>query len=88
MLLQDPVERCPIVKVTGTVNNRTQIAVFTGLPTRLKRKPVRAYLKANGERSSVKRPLPSRARRCLPQIEEDLTLLQRPVEVYDRDGTN
>jgi len=61
--------------------------MFTRLLTDLERKRLRAYLKANGERSSVVRALASRARRYLPQIEEDLQLLRSLLEAYEQQKT-
>lgn len=58
--------------------------MFTRLLTDLERKRVKAYLKADGERTSVVRALASRARRHLPQIEEDLQLLRSLLETYER----
>ena len=61
--------------------------MFTRLLTDLERKRLRAYLKADGERSSVVRALASRARRHLPQIEEDLQLLRSLLEAYEQQKT-
>jgi len=57
--------------------------LFTRLLTDLERKRVRAYLKADGERSSIIRALASRARRYTPQIEEDLRLVKELLETYE-----
>jgi len=62
--------------------------MFTRLLTDLERKRVKAYLKADGERSSVVRSLASRGRRHLPQIEEDLKLLRDLLERYEREKAN
>jgi hypothetical protein len=62
--------------------------MFTRILTELERKRLRAYLKADGEKSSVVRSLSSRARRYLPQIEEDLRLLRELLETYERSKTS
>jgi hypothetical protein len=64
------------------------LAMFTRILTDLERKRLRAYLKADGKKSSVVRSLSSRARRYLPQIEEDLRLLRELLETYERSKTS
>jgi len=58
--------------------------MFTRVLTNLERKRVKAYLRTDGERESVIRALASRTRRHLPQIRQDLELLERLMETYER----
>jgi hypothetical protein len=57
--------------------------MFTRILTQLERKRARSYLKEDGEKESVIRALASRAKRHLPQIEEDLTLLKELLQTYE-----
>jgi len=61
--------------------------MFTRVLTELERKRVKAYLKTNGERSSVIRGLASRANKHLAQIEEDTRLLKELLAIYERSKT-
>jgi hypothetical protein len=60
------------------------VRLFQRVLTDLERRRVKAYLKADGEKSSVVRALASRARRYLPVIKEDVELLERLLETYQQ----
>ena len=61
--------------------------MFTRILTDLERKQAKAYLKQNGERTLNVKILALRARKHLPQIEEDLRLLKQLAEAYERNKT-
>ena len=63
------------------------IRMFTRILTDLERKQAKAYLKQNGERTLNVKILALRARKHLPQIEEDLRLLKQLAEAYERNKT-
>jgi hypothetical protein len=58
--------------------------MFQRILTDLERKRIKAYLRADGERNSIVRALASRARRFLPQIEEDTHLLKQLLNTYEK----
>jgi len=51
----------------------------------LEERQVKAFLKHDGEKNLNMRVLRSRARKNLPQIREDLKLLERLLETYERE---
>jgi len=57
--------------------------MFTRILTSLERRRIEAYLKADGKKDTAVRVLTTRARHHLPQIKEDLELLERLVKVYE-----
>ena len=59
--------------------------MFTRVLTELERKQARAYLKQDGEKTLNIRVLAIRAKKFLPQIEEDTQLLKRLVQSYERE---
>ena len=59
--------------------------MFTRVLTELERKQARAYLKQDGEKTLNIRVLAIRAKKFLPQIEEDTRLLKQLVQTYERE---
>jgi len=59
--------------------------MFTRVLTELERKQARAYLKQDGEKTLNIRVLAIRAKKFLPQIEEDTSLLKQLVQTYERE---
>jgi len=49
----------------------------------LERRRIRAFLKADGEKISAIRGLATRCRQSLPQIREDMRLVQEFLEHYE-----
>ena len=58
-------------------------SMFQRILTDLERKRIRAYLKADGERTEAIQNVVSRMRRYGPRIKEDLELLEQLVSVYE-----
>jgi len=58
--------------------------MFTRILTDLERKRIRAFNKADGEKSSALRGLATRCREHLPQIKEDLKLIQEFLATYEK----
>jgi len=58
--------------------------MFSRILTDLERRQVKAYLKANGERTHNVHVLISRSKVYLPQIKSDLELLERLLATYER----
>jgi hypothetical protein len=58
--------------------------MFSRILTDLERRQVKAYLKANGERTHNVHVLVSRSRAYLPHIKSDLELLERFLATYER----
>jgi len=50
----------------------------------VERKLIRAFLKANGEKSMHMRVVATRARLYLPQIKRDLELLEKLLATYEK----
>lgn len=57
--------------------------MFTRILTEPERKAIGKYLKANGKKEVQVRKAVYRAKRYLPQIKEDLELLERLVTAYE-----
>ena len=57
--------------------------MYTRILTDLERKQAKAYVKQDGERTLNIQVLVSRARTHLPQIKQDLELLERLLAAYD-----
>ena len=57
--------------------------MFQRILTDLERKRIRAYLKADGERTEAIQNVVSRMRRYGPRIKEDLELLEQLISVYE-----
>jgi hypothetical protein len=58
--------------------------MFTRVLTDHERGKIRSFLDADGERGSLIRSLVSRSRKHLPQIENDVALLYRLLESYEK----
>jgi len=58
-------------------------SMFQRILTDLERKRIRAYLKADGERTEAIQNVVSRMRRYGPRIKEDLELLEQLISVYE-----
>ena len=58
--------------------------MFTRILTELERKQAKAYLKQDGEKTLNIRVLAIRARKFLPQIEQDIELLKQLAQSYER----
>lgn len=52
--------------------------------TDLERKQARAYIKQDGEKTLNVQVLTSRARAYLPRIKQDIELLEKLLEIYER----
>jgi hypothetical protein len=61
--------------------------MFQRILTEKERRHAKAYLKANGEKGSIVRSLASRAKKHLPTIEADLTLVKELLQAYERNKT-
>jgi len=61
--------------------------MFQRILTEKERRQAKAYLKADGERSSIVRSLASRAKKHLPTIEADLALVKELLASYERNKT-
>jgi hypothetical protein len=61
--------------------------MFQRILTEKERRQAKLYLKEDGDRTSIIRSLASRAKKHLPTIKADLTLLRQVLEVYERDRT-
>ena len=59
------------------------ISMYTRILTALERKQAKSYVKQDGERTLNIQVLVSRAKTLLPQIKQDLELLERLVTAYD-----
>jgi len=57
--------------------------MFSRILTEIERKRVKVYLKADGKKDVNIRQLAMRCRRHLPQIKEDLALLERLITAYE-----
>jgi hypothetical protein len=57
--------------------------MFQRILTDLERKRIRAYLKADGERTEAIQNVVSRMRRYGPRIKEDLELVEQLISVYE-----
>lgn len=62
--------------------------MFQRILTDLERRKLKAYLKADGTKESIIRGLASRAKRHVPQIREDLELLEQLIETYEKHKTH
>ena len=58
-------------------------SMFQRILTDLERKRIRAYLKADGERTEAIQNVVSRMRRYGPRIKEDLELVEQLISVYE-----
>jgi predicted RNA-binding protein YlqC (UPF0109 family) len=58
--------------------------MFTRILTAKERKRIQAYLGRDGERITAVRQLVSRAKRNLPQINQDIDLLQKLISTYEK----
>lgn len=58
--------------------------MFTRVLTDLERRQAKTYLKQDGEKTLNIRVLAVRARKFLPQIEEDTRLLKQLVHTYEK----
>jgi hypothetical protein len=58
--------------------------MFTRVLTELERKQAKAYLKQDGEKTLNIRVLAIRAKKFLPQIDEDTKLLKQLIQTYER----
>jgi hypothetical protein len=70
-----------------TVSSNSRFEMFTRILTDLERKQAKTYLKQDGERTLNIKILTVRARKYLPQIREDLELLEKVLATYERDKT-
>ena len=59
--------------------------MFTRILTDVERKRIQKYLKADGEKDVNIRQLAMRSRRHMPQIRADLELLEKLLDVYERE---
>ena len=58
--------------------------MFSRILTRDERRLIEKWLKSDGEKEMHIRVVAARARKFMPQIEEDLVLMRRLLEHYDR----
>jgi len=58
--------------------------MYPRILTKLERKQAKTYLKQNGEKTLNIQVLVSRTRSYLPQIKQDLELLEKLLETYER----
>ena len=58
--------------------------MFTRILTDLERKKIKTFLKDDGEKSVVVRSAASRCRKHLPQIKEDMALLEDFLASYTK----
>ena len=59
--------------------------MFTRILTDVERKHIAKYLRQDGEKEIYVRKIAYGARKHLPQIRSDLTLLEKLLEVYERE---
>ena len=64
-----------------------QIPMFTRILTDVERRHIAKYLKQDGEKEIYVRKLVYGARKNLPTIRTDLALLEKLLEVYEREKT-
>jgi hypothetical protein len=57
--------------------------MHTSILSELERKRIRAFTKADGEKSSAMRGLATRSRQSLAKIEEDLALIREFLRHYE-----
>jgi hypothetical protein len=69
----------------GEHQSQCPMSKFTHLLTDLERKQIRAFIKADGEKVSAIRGLATRCRQNLPQIKQDLGLIQEFLEHYEQE---
>jgi predicted RNA-binding protein YlqC (UPF0109 family) len=58
--------------------------MFTRILTAKERKRIQAYLSKDGERITAVRQLVSRAKHDLPQIRQDIDLLEKLISTYEK----
>jgi hypothetical protein len=59
--------------------------MFTRILTNLERRRINAYLRQDGEKEAPIRKIANRARGYLPKIKGDLDLLEKLLQVYQRE---
>jgi predicted HAD superfamily phosphohydrolase len=60
--------------------------MFTRILTDLERRRINSFLRQDGVKEAAIRKIANRARTHLPKIREDLELLQRLLEAYEREA--